>query len=143
MAFTKMAAAECRQLRAQNLREVMREGGWFETSVDTRVLDRLRIDYEVPAWSPQYAWAREVVYAPVWVHGIWLRLEEENRSAILVILLEKARDDLNEREMICTELALDIGVTRPVRDAAQAYADLVRQAREKGHTHEHPQRPHQ
>lgn len=142
MAFTKMAGSECRQLRVQNAQVEMYGRGWFETCVDTRLLERLRIDYEVVPEHHYYAW-KQIVFAPIWVHGIWRQLEEENRSAILGILLEKARDDLNEREMICTELTLDLGSSRSVRETAQIYAELVQQAREKERPHEQPQRPHQ
>lgn len=133
MAFTKMAASEQRQLCWQNERDWHHERGWHETAMPLDLLVELGIDFE--HGPPQ-------LYVPVWAHGVWLRMRDEPLD-IVRIILTKARDDLNERIMVCTELTLDLGVPRPVRAVAQVYSDLVRQAREKDASREQPSRPDQ
>jgi hypothetical protein len=125
MPFTKMARGESAEYRAQDERTAQHRRGWYETRVPIDVLVELDIDYDV---SPPH------VYAPVWVHGIWLTAGADVPSDILKALLEKGRDELKERELVCTELSLNMGVPRVVRATAEAYADLVRQAVEKRST---------
>ena len=138
MAFTKMARGESGMYLAQYARDNAHERGWFETRVSTEVLAELLIDFEVGPRESVLDWPPLKVYAPVWVHGIWLRVGAEPLDIVKAIL-SKARDDMNERVMVCTELTLDLGVPRPVRHVAQAYLDLVQQAREKAAANEPPE----
>lgn len=133
MAFTKMAQTERKISEARALELSMLERGWFETTVPVRMLEDLSIDHEPIDGGSRYM-PGAYVYAPVWVHGVWLRVWADDivsaRWDIVKILLVATRDDPREREIVSTELILDLGVPRAVRESARNYVDLLK-ARER------------
>jgi hypothetical protein len=138
MAFNRIAQSERKKIRGETFREEMAQRGWCLVPLPSLMLEELNIPHEIETgaiasnlsrYSPMGS-----VHAPAWVYGVFLSsgisaspTGSQMRWGILGMLLRAARDDEREQETVCAEMALNIGIPRPMRQAARNFIDLRRQ----------------
>lgn len=127
MAFTQRARYETTQVRAERQAEEMHRRGWYFTMVGKFMLRGLRIEVEEAVFDQERGH-----YAPVWVECLKQREDLYSKDGSIVSLLEHFRDNVEARDLLCAEVALDPEMTKGLRRAASAYVELSRQARERG-----------
>jgi hypothetical protein len=127
MAFNKIARAVSTGMRVDNERLELVVRGWCQTSVPVHILVDLGIRFEAlnTGHIDKRGQYQRTVYAPAWVEAAWRFAESQSGWVIMPKVLQAARDDVKEQELLCTEMSLDLSRDRPARQAAKNYLKLL------------------